>query len=95
MNEAVRQMLDRHACRTRDDYLGALREILQHLALLGLWRSKFFEHAAFYGGTAVIMPALDNNAAQMRPGRSKIAGIANAASIIGPDFAKSSQVPVG
>ena len=23
------------------------------LALLGLWRAKFFEHAAFYGGTAL------------------------------------------
>lgn len=55
MNEAVRQMLDRYSCRTRDDYLGALREILQQLALLGLWRSKFFEHAAFYGGTALRM----------------------------------------
>ena len=29
------------------------REILQNVALLGLWRSKFFEHAAFYGGTAL------------------------------------------
>ena len=32
---------------------GALREILQEIALLGLWRSKFFEKAAFYGGTAL------------------------------------------
>ena len=53
MNEAVKQMLDRYSCKTRDDYLNALREILQELALLGLWRSKFFEHAAFYGGTAL------------------------------------------
>jgi predicted nucleotidyltransferase component of viral defense system len=30
-----------------------VREILQELALLGLWRSKFFEHAAFCGGTAL------------------------------------------
>ena len=30
-----------------------LREILQQCALLGLARSKFFEHAAFYGGTAL------------------------------------------
>lgn len=53
MNDAIVQMLERYACRTRDDYLNALREILQQLALLGLWRSKFFEHAAFYGGTAL------------------------------------------
>jgi len=26
---------------------------MQEVALLGLWRSKFFEHAAFYGGTAL------------------------------------------
>ena len=31
----------------------ALREILQEIALLGLWRSKFFDKAAFYGGTAL------------------------------------------
>ncbi|MBN1270324.1 MAG: nucleotidyl transferase AbiEii/AbiGii toxin family protein [Kiritimatiellae bacterium] len=53
MNDAIREMLARYACRTRDDYIHALREILQELALLGLWRSKFFEHAAFYGGTAL------------------------------------------
>jgi hypothetical protein len=33
--------------------LVALREIMQSFALLGLWRSKFFEHTAFYGGTAL------------------------------------------
>ncbi|MFO7534216.1 MAG: nucleotidyl transferase AbiEii/AbiGii toxin family protein [Kiritimatiellia bacterium] len=60
MNEAIRQMLDRYACKTRDDYLNALREIMQELALLGLWRSKFFEHAAFYGGTALrVLHGLD------------------------------------
>jgi hypothetical protein len=53
MNEAVQQMLSRYDCQTRDDYVNALREILQQIALLGLWRSKFFEHAAFYGGTAL------------------------------------------
>ena len=53
MNHAVRTMLDRYECKTRDDYVHAVREILQELALLGLWRSKFFEHAAFYGGTAL------------------------------------------
>lgn len=53
MNEAVQQMLERYDCRIRDDYLRALREILQQIALLGLWRARFFEHAAFYGGTAL------------------------------------------
>jgi len=52
VHDAVRSMLDRYTGRTRDDYVNALREILQEIALLGLWRSKFFEHAAFYRGTA-------------------------------------------
>ena len=41
------------ARETAADWENALREIIQELALLGLWRSKFFEHTAFYGGTAV------------------------------------------
>jgi len=53
MHEAIGNMLERYECHTRDDYTNALREILQDVALLGLWRSKFFEHAAFYGGTAL------------------------------------------
>lgn len=60
MNDALRQMLDTYRVQTRDDYTNALREILQQLALLGLWRSKFFEHAAFYGGTALrVLHGLD------------------------------------
>ncbi len=31
----------------------ALREIMQEIALAGLYRSGFFERAAFYGGTAL------------------------------------------
>ncbi len=53
MHDAIRSMMDRYECRSRNDYVNALREILQELALLGLWRSRFFEHAAFYGGTAL------------------------------------------
>lgn len=53
MNEAVREMLERYSCQKTGDYVQALREIVQELALLGLWRSRFFEHAAFYGGTAL------------------------------------------
>ena len=60
MNEAIRSLLGRYTCRAREDYLNALREILQELALLGLWRAKFFEHAAFYGGTALrVLHGLD------------------------------------
>ena len=53
MNEAVAKMLARYESRTVDDRIQALREILQEIALLGLWRSKFFEKAAFYGGTSL------------------------------------------
>jgi len=53
MNDAIQQMMERYACKTQDDSINALREILQQIALLGLWRGKFFEHAAFYGGTAL------------------------------------------
>lgn len=60
MHEAVRQMLAKYDCRRVEDYVQALREILQEIALLGLWRSKFFEKAAFYGGTSLrILHGLD------------------------------------
>jgi len=53
MHEAIQSMLSRYDCQSLTEYENALRKILQELALLGLWRSKFFEHAAFYGGTAL------------------------------------------
>jgi predicted nucleotidyltransferase component of viral defense system len=60
MNEAIQGMLEKYSCQNTEDYVQALREIVQELALLGLWRSRFFEHAAFYGGTALrILYGLD------------------------------------
>jgi predicted nucleotidyltransferase component of viral defense system len=60
MNPAIGQMLAKYKCETRQDYENALKEIIQEVALLGLWRAKFFEHAAFYGGTALrILYGLD------------------------------------
>lgn len=53
MNEAIRQILSTYEVRSVGDSLRALREVMQEIALLGLWRSKFFEKAAFYGGTAL------------------------------------------
>ena len=53
MQEAIARMLGRYSAATVDETIRALREILQEVALLGLWRAKFFEHAAFYGGTAL------------------------------------------
>jgi predicted nucleotidyltransferase component of viral defense system len=53
-------MLAKYEPQSVDDSVRALREIIQEVALLGLWRAKFFEHAAFYGGTALrILYGLD------------------------------------
>ena len=60
MHDAIQTMMDRYDCSSRDQWVNAVREILQNIALLGLWRSKFFEHAAFYGGSALrILHGLD------------------------------------
>lgn len=60
MHEALKKMLDKYNCRSANDYTNALREILQEIALLGLWRGKFFEKVAFYGGTSLrILHGLD------------------------------------
>jgi predicted nucleotidyltransferase component of viral defense system len=53
VNDAVMRMLARYERKRVEDDVRALREILQEIALLGLWRSRFFEKAAFYGGTAL------------------------------------------
>jgi len=53
MHSAIQDMLKAYDCRTTDDYRHALNEIVQEIALLGLYRGGFFNHAAFYGGTAL------------------------------------------
>lgn len=53
MNPALKDMLEAYRPETAVDYQNAAREIVQEIALLGLWRGGFFEHAAFYGGTAL------------------------------------------
>lgn len=60
MHTAIKTMLDKYSCHSEQDYINALKEIFQEIALLGLWRSKFYEKAAFYGGTALrILYGLD------------------------------------
>ncbi|MEI6207757.1 MAG: nucleotidyl transferase AbiEii/AbiGii toxin family protein [Desulfuromonadales bacterium] len=60
MHEAIGRMLAKYETKSLDDSVRALREIIQEVALLGLWRAKFFEHAAFYGGTSLrILHGLD------------------------------------
>jgi predicted nucleotidyltransferase component of viral defense system len=53
MNSALKGMLDAYQPKNPVDYQNAAREVVQELALLGLWRGGFFSHAAFYGGTAL------------------------------------------
>ena len=60
MNDIVIQRFRGYTTLTAEQSKEALREIIQEIALLGLWRSKFFEHAAFYGGTSLrILYGLD------------------------------------
>lgn len=60
MNDTIQRMLQKYQTSEYADRTRALREILQEIVLVGLWRGKFFEHAAFYGGTALrILYGLD------------------------------------
>ena len=60
MNSTIQMMLKKYKKESQEDEITALREIFQSIALLGLWRGKFFEQAAFYGGTALrILYGLD------------------------------------
>jgi hypothetical protein len=53
MHSAVNDMLKKNNFKTADDFREALREIIQEIALLGLYRSNFFDRACFFGGTAL------------------------------------------
>ena len=53
MNPALKDMIETYKPRNANDYQNAVREVVQEIALLGLWRGQFFSHAAFYGGTAL------------------------------------------
>ncbi len=53
MHSAIQSMLKKYPAKTRDEYVNALKEIIQEIALLGLHRSGFFDLAAFYGGSAL------------------------------------------
>jgi predicted nucleotidyltransferase component of viral defense system len=53
MNKALEDMLLQYNPVTPLDWNHAIREVVQEIALLGFWRSGFFEQAAFYGGTAL------------------------------------------
>ena len=47
------EMLSAYECKTVEDKLNAIREVMQQVALSGLARGGFFDKAAFYGGTCL------------------------------------------
>ena len=49
----IEQMLQKYASNNHEDKTQALREVMQEIALAGLYRGGFFEKAAFYGGTCL------------------------------------------
>jgi len=60
MHPAIAKMLEKYDLSTADKTYEALREILQEIVLLGLSRAGFFNHALFYGDTALrILHGLD------------------------------------
>ena len=60
VHPAIAKMLEKYDLSTAEKTYEALREILQEIVLLGLYRAGFFDHALFYGGTALrILYGLD------------------------------------
>jgi len=49
----IEEWLKKYSPKTDADCRNALREIMQEVALAGLYRANFFKEAAFYGGTAL------------------------------------------
>ena len=47
------QMISRYEINSENDRRNAIHEVMQEIALAGLYRSGFFEKAAFYGGTCI------------------------------------------
>ena len=47
------QMLSRYKIETNEDNINAQHEVMQQIALAGLYRGGFFSKAAFYGGTCL------------------------------------------
>ena len=49
----IEEWIESYNPRNEEDIISSLREIMQEITLAGLSRTDFFEHAAFYGGTAL------------------------------------------
>jgi predicted nucleotidyltransferase component of viral defense system len=55
MDSAIETMLRKYDPHNNTERENALKEIIQEIALAGLSRGGFFEHAAIYGGTCLRM----------------------------------------
>ena len=53
MNNVFEQMLSQYTIVTDKDRRNAIYEVMQQIALAGLYRGGFFNKAAFYGGTCL------------------------------------------
>jgi hypothetical protein len=53
IHPALTSLVARYQPQSSRDYENAVREIVQEIALLGLGRTAFYKHAAFYGGSAL------------------------------------------
>jgi len=49
----LQQMLEKYDTGTTEGAVNGLREVMQEVALAGLYRGGFFDKAAFYGGTCL------------------------------------------
>jgi len=47
------KMLSKYSLDTTTDVTNATRELMQEVALAGLYRGGFFDNAAFYGGSCL------------------------------------------
>lgn len=53
LNDVILERIQRQSRQSMRDEMLIIREIVQEITLLGLWRAKFYENAAFYGGTCL------------------------------------------
>jgi predicted nucleotidyltransferase component of viral defense system len=53
MRSVFDEMMSRYEDGSTEDYSNALHEVMQQVALAGLYRGGFFDKAAFYGGTCL------------------------------------------
>lgn len=49
----IQQMINKYNPKTIENKKNAIKEVLQEVVLAGLSKTDFFNHAAFYGGTAL------------------------------------------